>query len=89
MTSHQLKIFVKKITRRNHLAMNKQKAISLPKRIRRVRIEARRQREIMAIIANEENGESAEWIDEDYLKLNETTIPPEKKKSCSAHLFIE
>ena len=31
----------------------------------------------MAIIAKEENGECAEWIDEDYLELNEATTPPE------------
>ena len=34
----------------------------------------------MAIIVNEENGESSEWIDEDCLELNETT--PEKKILC-------
>ena len=33
----------------------------------------------MEIIANEENGEYAEWIDEDYLELNETKTPPETK----------
>lgn len=39
-------------------------------------------------IANEENGECVEWIDEDYLELNETT-PPSGRKSSSAHLFIK
>ena len=41
----------------------------------------------MAITANEENGECAEWIDEDYLELNETKIPPKITKSNSAHLL--
>ena len=35
------------------------------KPIRPQRVAARRQRELMVIIANEENGESAEWIDEE------------------------
>ena len=49
---------------------HKQKAISLPKRIRPVRIPARWQREMMAVVdtaTNEGNGECAEWIDEDYI----------------------
>lgn len=39
-----------------------------------VRIAARRQREIMAVIAIEGKGECAERIDEDYLELNLETF---------------
>ena len=39
-----------------------------------VRIAARRQREIMAVMAIEGKGECAERIDEDYLELNLETF---------------
>ena len=40
-------------------------------------VAARRQREMMVIIANAENEKSAEWQDEDNLDISE--IIPEKK----------
>ena len=62
-------VFASSVMLCNHLVTHKQEAISLPKHISEN--VARRQREIMAIIANVENGEYAEWIDDDYLELNE------------------
>jgi len=43
---------------------------------------ARRQWEMMAIIANTENVKSAEWQDEDNLDISETIIP-EKSRTGS------
>ena len=43
--------------------------------IRPQRVAARRQRELMVIIANGENGESVDWIDKEELDLNRISIP--------------
>jgi len=43
-------------------------------------VAARRQREMMVIIANTENVKSAEWQDEDNLDISEMIIPD---KSCT------
>jgi len=43
-------------------------------------VAARRQREMMVIISNEENVKSAEWQDEDNLHISEMIIP---EKSCT------
>lgn len=55
--------------------------------IRPIRIVARRQRELMAIIAHEENGESVEWIDEDDLDLSEVIIPDENIPNTPLPVF--
>ena len=57
------------------------KAISIipPKRIMPQRVAARRQRELMVIIANEENGESVDWIEEEELDLNGISIPQDEQ----------
>lgn len=63
--------FASLVMLRNHSVAHKQESIIVPpKRIRPQRVAARRQREVMVIIANEENGESVDWIDEEYLDLN-------------------
>jgi len=43
-------------------------------------VAARRQREMMVIIANAENVKSAEWQDEDNLDISEMIIP---EKGCT------
>ena len=63
--------------------LNKKEAISLPKRIRPVRIWAHWQREIMATVANEESG-VAIWN-----QMKQQHHHQREKKSCPAHLFIE
>jgi len=45
-----------------------------------IRVAARRQREMMLIIATAENAKSAEWQDEDNLDISEMTIP---EKRCT------
>jgi hypothetical protein len=45
--------------------------VEIQTRIRPIRVAARRQRELMVIIANSENGpEDAEWIEENELDLS-------------------
>ena len=56
----------------NHAA----KDLIIPsKRVRPQIVAARRQRELMVIIVNVENGESVDWIDEKVLDLNGISIP--------------
>jgi len=43
--------------------------------IRPTRVAARRQRELMVVIAQSENAESVEWQDEDDLDLTGMTVP--------------
>ena len=60
---------------------------SLPK-IRPVRIAAKRRRELLAIISNEEEQEYAEWLDEDMVDTDYVSIPSfESSKECSAPVF--
>jgi len=54
---------------------HKQDLIIPSKRVRPQRVAARRPRELMVIIANVENGESVDWIDEEELDLNGISIP--------------
>ena len=52
---------------------------SVPVRTRPVRVAARRQRELMAVIAmHEENGEHVEWVDEDELDVTGIILPQEE-----------
>ncbi|BFZ21940.1 hypothetical protein BsWGS_24979 [Bradybaena similaris] len=71
--------FASLVMLRSHSLTHKQESIIPAKRIRPQRIAARRQRELMVIIANEENGESADWIDEDELDLNGISIPQDEE----------
>ena len=43
----------------------------------------------MVIIANEENGESAEWIDEEELDLNGISISPDEETNTFPIFFHE
>ena len=63
---------------RSHSVTHKQESIIPPKRIRPQTVAARRQRELMVVIANVENGESADWIDEEELDLNGISIPQDE-----------
>ena len=63
----------------SHSATHKQESIIPPKRIRPQRVSARRQRELTVIIANEENGESVDWIEEEELDLNGISIPQDEQ----------
>lgn len=51
----------------------------VPVRTRPVRVAARRQRELMAVIAmHEENGEHVDWVDEDELDVTGIILPQEE-----------
>ena len=51
-------------------------AAAAPQRIRPLRVAARRQRELMVVIAQRElNSEYAEWIDEDNVDLTDIELP--------------
>ena len=54
---------------------HKQDLIIPSKRIRPQKIASRRQRKLMVIIANVENEESVDWIDEEELDFNGISIP--------------
>ena len=61
---------------RNHSTTHKHQAMRVkPKPIRPVRVAARRQREMMVIIANEENVEHAEWCNEENVELDGLSFP--------------
>lgn len=65
---------------RSHFVTHKQESIIIPpKRIRPQRVAARQQRELMVVIANEENVKSADWIDEEELDLNGISIPQDEE----------
>ena len=65
---------------RNHSLTHKQESSIVPlQRIRPLRVAARRQRELMVIIANEINGESVDWIEEEDLDVKGIPIPYRKK----------
>ena len=54
---------------------HKQDLIIPSKPIKPQRVAARRQRELMVIIANVKNGENVDWIYEEKLDLNGISIP--------------
>jgi len=64
---------------RNNIKTHKHQP-SQTKPVRPVRMVARRQREMMVIIANAENVKSAKRQDEDNLHISEMIIP---EKSCT------
>lgn len=64
---------------RSHSQTHRQESIIPAKCMKPQRIAALRQRALMVIIANVENGESADWIDEDELDLNGISIPQDEE----------
>lgn len=76
--------FASKAMLKEHAAIHKGAQQPLARPVRPVRVAARRQRELMAIIAIEENGpEDAEWIDEEDLDLSDMHIPSEKDEDLN------
>ena len=69
---------------RIHSAQHKQVAAAPARRVRPTRLAARRQREMMVIIANQENGESVDWFDEQDLDLTGIAIPNEEPANTPA-----
>ena len=64
-------------------------AEAAPKRDRPIRVAARRQRELMAIIAYEENRlEQADWIDEDLFDLEGVLVPPEIRTETAMNVCL-
>ena len=55
---------------------------------RPVRVAARRQRELMAVIASEENGEYCEWVDEEYVDVAGISDPPDRDTTSSVMPII-
>lgn len=67
--------FASLVMLKSHQAEHKQAALSVPKRVQPKRVAAKRQRELMVIIANEENGESVDWMDEEDVDLSGVAVP--------------
>ena len=69
--------FASKVLLKQHVKIHKTaKDLPVVKRTRPIRVAARRQREWMAIFANEKDGpEQADWMDEDDLDLEGVSIP--------------
>lgn len=70
--------FASKVMLKKHKKVHKNDAVRevlTIARTRPVRIAAVRQREMMAIIAREENGEQVDWMDEDELDLAGIQVP--------------
>ena len=88
--------FASKVMVKNHHAVHKKTAAAsivepIVRQVRPVRIAARRQRELMAIIARKENEtdiEVAEWIDESLLDLNGVPDPTTREGNQSTSLPI-
>lgn len=71
--------FASLVMLRNHILQHKKAKPDVIKRIRPMRVAAIRQREMMAIIANEENGEHVDWYNEEELDLTGITMPTESE----------
>ena len=68
--------FASKVMLKKHISVHKTARVPVIPRVRPLRVAAKRQRELMAIIAHSENGpEDAEWIDEDLLDVQGMEIP--------------
>jgi len=63
--------FASMVMLRSHSTQHKQVAAAPARRVRHTRLATRRQREMMVIIANQENGESVDWFDEQDLDLTD------------------
>lgn len=73
--------FASKVLLKQHAVIHKKakEPSALLRRVRPVRVAARRQREMMAIIVNEMDGpEQADWMDEEDLNLDGVVIPDAK-----------
>ena len=71
------------------MEVHKKAPIEAPKRDRPIRVAARRQRELMAIIAYKENRlEQADWIDADLLDLEGVLVPPEIRTETAMHVCL-
>jgi hypothetical protein len=62
---------------RSHVAQNKKMDAQASKKIRPTRVAARRQREMMGILANQENEESVDCFEEVELNLDRVSVPPD------------
>lgn len=70
------KYFASKVMLKSHLVLHKEVQVAKPKPTRPVRLAAKRQRELMAIIVNDEYGpEDADWIQEEELDIDGLAIP--------------
>ncbi len=72
---HCFLYFASMVMLKNHMRIHKKDRYDIPveiqTRIRPIRVAAKRQRELMVIIANRENGpEDVEWIEEDELSID-------------------
>lgn len=77
--------FASQVMLKKHISIHRAAARALNvsnKRVRPTRIAAKRQREMMAVIAMQENSSYAEWLDEDELDTTGLSIP----KDSSHHL---
>ncbi len=76
--------------RQNDLGPTKLPPDPKPKAIRPMRVAAKRQRELMAIIADRENADilSAEWLDEDDVDLSDITVPQDDGNDKSVTMPI-
>ena len=71
------------------MVVHKKAPVEATKRDRPIKVAARRQREMMAIIANEQNRlEQADWIDEDLLDLEGVLVPPEIMTETAMHVYL-
>ena len=70
--------FASKVLLKQHVTIHNQTKEPPTRPVRPIRLAAKRQRELMVIIANEMDGpEQAEWIDEEEIDLESLIIPPE------------
>jgi len=74
--------FASKVMLQKHSSEHKKSQVLSTKKIRPIRVAARRQRELMAIVAAVENGEQVDWIEEQELDLTGIIIPPEAEENC-------
>ena len=82
--------FASKVMLHKHMVVHKKAPVeATPKRDRPIKVAARRQRELMAIIAYEENRlEQADWIDEDFLDLEGVLVPPEIRTETAMNVCL-
>jgi hypothetical protein len=69
--------FASLVMLRSHVAQNKKMDAQASKKIRPTRVAARRQREMMGILANQENEESVDCFEEVELNLDRVSVPPD------------
>ena len=67
--------FASLVILRQHISAQHKQVTPSVKKVRPVRVAARRQRELMVVIAREENGESMDWMHEDDLNMDGVIVP--------------